>query len=68
MASIQKQVQAASVGVQGFDAIGRNYTLNLAPQVGAAVDPTQALGNKMGGVMSAFMDKGATTFTSFDQQ
>jgi subtilisin family serine protease len=68
MASIQKQVQAASVGVQGFDAIGRNYTINLAPQVGASIDPAQALGNKIGGVMTTFMSNGSSRFTSFDQQ
>lgn len=68
MSSIQKQVQAASVGVQGFDSIGRNYTLNLAPSIGTSVDPTQALGNKMGGLMGSFMSKGSTSFTSFDQQ
>lgn len=68
MGSIQKQVQAASVGVQGFDAIGRNYTVNLAPNVGTSIDPTQALGNKMGNVMGAFMNKGSSNFVSFDQQ
>uniref|UniRef100_UPI002AD4CD7C S8 family serine peptidase n=1 Tax=Halothiobacillus sp. TaxID=1891311 RepID=UPI002AD4CD7C len=68
MASIQKQVQAASVGIQGFDSIGRNYTVNIAPSIGTAVDPSQALGNKMGGVMDSFMTKGATSFTAFDQQ
>jgi len=67
LGSIQKQVQAASVGAQGFDAIGRNYTVNLAPTIGVSVDPSQALGNKMGGLMGSFMSKGSASFTSFDR-
>ncbi len=66
LAPIQQQVRAESVGLQGFDAIGRNYTLNIAPAITTATDPTQTLGYEMQGFIDGFMNKGQSSFTAFE--
>lgn len=68
LAPIQRQVRAESVGIQGFDAIGRNYTLDLAPAINAVTDPTQTLGYQMQGFMTDFMDRGRSSFHAFENR
>ncbi|ANJ66653.1 hypothetical protein A9404_04015 [Halothiobacillus diazotrophicus] len=66
LAPVAASVKAASVGVQGFDAIGRNYTLNLAPSVSTFADPTQTVSYKMTGFAAKFMQSGQP-FKTLDQ-
>lgn len=68
LAPIQQQVRAESVGIQGFDAIGRNYTLDLAPAINSVTDPTQTLGYQMQGFMTDFMDRGRSAFHAFENR
>lgn len=67
MGNIAQQVRAASVGIRGFDPIGRDYELNLKPAITTNTDPSLSLSAKMSGFGSRFLQAGSAVHTLSDQ-